>query len=113
MEKTMRNNIDMKKAFSFYRSYYEQLQHLSNEQIANIVMTICKVQFLELHIDDVKLEDKMSKLAWAGIRHSLQKSIDGYCSKMGIDYNITLDKGLNKVLDNKRRIRIRRRTMKK
>jgi len=91
----------MKKAFSFYRSYYEQLQHLNNEQISSIVMSICKVQFLELHIDDVKLNDKMTKLAWSGIKHSLQKSIDGYCSKMGIDYDTTLNKVLDKELQKK------------
>jgi len=95
----------MKKAFPFYRSYYEQLQHLEDKQRANIVITICKVHFFEQHIDDVVFEDKMLKLAWSGIKHSIKTSIDGYCSKMKIDYGETLTKGLHKVLNDKNNIK--------
>lgn len=93
----------MRKGFSFYRSYYEQLQHLDNDQIANLVMTLCKVQFIELHIDDVKFEDKMENLAWSGIKHSLKKTMDGYCAKMNINYDAAIDRALDKVLDEELR----------
>jgi len=93
----------MKKAFPFYRSYYDQLQYLEDTQIAIMVVNICKVQFFELHIDHVYFEDKMTKLAWAGIKHSIQKSIDGYCSKLGIDYDIALAKVVDKGLGNKKK----------
>jgi len=68
----------MRKAFSFYRSHYEQMKLLNKTQIADITMAICEVQFLEVHINDIKFKDKMTHLVWTGIKHAIDASVVGY-----------------------------------
>ena len=68
----------MRKAFSFYRSHYEQMKLLNKTQIADITMSICEVQFLETNINDIKFKDKMTQLVWTGIKHAVDASITGY-----------------------------------
>jgi len=68
----------MRKAFSFYRSHYEQMKLLNKTQVADITMAICEVQFLEVHINDIKFKDKMTQLVWTGIKHAVDASVVGY-----------------------------------
>jgi len=68
----------MRKAFSFYRSHYEQMKLLNKTQIADITMAICEVQFLEVHINDISFKDKMTLLVWTGIKHAIDASVVGY-----------------------------------
>jgi len=42
--------------------------------------------------------NKLLSIAWTSVKHSLQASIDGFCSKNNIDYNDTLSKGVSKGL---------------
>jgi len=86
----------MRKAFNFYRSFWEPIKLLTKTQKSEIFTAICEVHFLEKHIDDVKFSTKVTHLVWVGIRHSLLKSLEGYCSKMSIDYDETLGKGVPK-----------------
>lgn len=86
----------MRKACNFYRSYYEQSKLLNKTQKCDIFTAICEVQFLEKHIDVIEFDNKVTQLVWIGIKHSLKTSIEGYCSKMRIDYDKTLGKGLKK-----------------
>jgi len=91
----------MRKACNFYRSHYEQTKLLNKTQKCDIFTAICEVQFLEKHIDDIVFINKITQLVWIGIKHSLLTSIDGYCSKMKIDYEDTLAKGVHKEVGNK------------
>ena len=68
----------MRKAFSFYRSHYEQMKLLNKTQVADITLAICEVQFLEIHINDIKFKDKMTQLVWTGIKHAIDASVTGY-----------------------------------
>ncbi len=73
----------MRKAFSFYRSHYEQMKLMNKTQIADLVMAICEVQFLEIHPDDILFKDKVTELVWVGIKHGIEASVKGYVSKKG------------------------------
>jgi len=73
----------MRKAFSFYRSHYEQMKLLDKTQVANITLAICEVQFLEVNIDDIFFDDKMTQLVWTGIKHGVDASVKGYTNKKG------------------------------
>ena len=75
----------MRKAFSFYRSHYEQMKLLNKTQTADLMIGICEVQFLEVNIDDISFKDKMTQLVWTGIKHGIKASVDGYISKKGIN----------------------------
>jgi hypothetical protein len=86
----------MRKAFNFYRSFWEPMKLLNKTQKSEVFTAICEVHFLEKHIDDVSFNTKATQLVWVAIKHSLLKSIEGYCSKMNIDYDKTLTKGLDK-----------------
>ncbi|NOR55530.1 MAG: hypothetical protein GQ531_04925 [Sulfurovum sp.] len=90
-----------RKAFNFYLSFFALMKFLNANQVSDIVIAICKVQFLEIHIDDIDFEDEKTQLVWVAIKHSIKASIEGYCSKMSIDYDTTLGKGLPEVVGNK------------
>jgi hypothetical protein len=89
----------MRKACNLYRSHYEQTKLLNKTQKCDIFTAICEVQFLEKHIDNIEFSNKVTQLVWIGIKHSLKTSIDGYCSKMQIDYDKTLAKAVQKGLE--------------
>ncbi len=80
----------MRKAFSFYRSHYEQMKLLNNKQVADVTMAICEVQFLEKNIDDISFQDKMTQLVWTGIRHAVDASVKGYVNAKKGDVDMPL-----------------------
>ncbi len=92
-----------RKAFNFYLSFFELIKLLNANQISDFVMAICKVQFLELHIDDIDFKDEKTQLVWVASKHAIKASVEGYCSKMNIDYSDALGKGLNKEIGDKRK----------
>jgi hypothetical protein len=71
----------MRKAFNFYRSYWEQLKLLNDKQKVEIFNAICSVQFLEVDIDSIKMKDQVSNIVWAGLKHSINSSLEGYVNK--------------------------------
>jgi len=85
-----------KKVIKYYASFYEVSKELNQKQFYEFNSAIFSVMFYERHIDDIIFEDKLLAIAWASIKHSLKASIDGFCSKNGVDYNDTLTKGLTK-----------------
>ena len=87
-----------KKLIKYYASFYEVSKELTQKQFYEFNSAIFSVMFYERHIDDIVFEDKMLAIAWASIKHSLQASIDGFCSKNGIAYEDTLCKGVTKGL---------------
>ena len=86
----------MRKAFNFYQSHWEQLKKMNDKQKLSIFNAICKVQFLEKHIDDVVFEDMLTDIVWTGIKHSLNTSLSGFINKqksLNKEINIPLSKG--------------------
>lgn len=88
-----------RKAFSFYRSHYEQMKLLDPTQVSDIIMAICKVQFLEENIEDISFTDKMTQLVWTGIKHGVDASVKGYVNKKG-DIDLPLARGLARGSEN-------------
>ncbi len=71
----------MRKAFSFYRSHYDQMKLMNDKQKAQLMTAICEVQFLEKNISDIKFSDALLNIVWVGIVHSIETSLKGYVSK--------------------------------
>ncbi len=73
----------MRKAFSFYRSHYEQMKMLNKTQLADLTIAICEVQFLEVNIEDIKFDDTLTQIVWIGIKHAVDASVMGYVNAKG------------------------------
>jgi hypothetical protein len=71
----------MRKAFNFYQSHWEQIKLLDDKQKLDLFNSICSVQFLEVNIEDIYFEDKITQLVWTGIKHSISTSITGFINK--------------------------------
>jgi hypothetical protein len=85
-----------KKVINYYASFYEVSKELNQKQFYEFNNAIFSVMFYEQHIDGISFNDKMLNMLWLSIKHSLQASIDGYCSKNKIVYKDTLTKGVTK-----------------
>ncbi len=82
------NEFKPRKQITFFRSYYEIGGELTSDKARlEWYDTIMKIQFLEVHIDDIEIKNKELKILFISIKHSLQTSIEGYCSKMKIKYD--------------------------
>jgi len=69
-----------RKAFNFYRSYYDMVVELPDEQKVQFLMAILNKQFL-----DVEPElDGLVGLLYKSQKHSIDAQVDGYKSKMKI-----------------------------
>jgi len=87
-KKATTNNIPERKAFSFYKSYWDCYKQLTNsKEKIEFLEIINKVQFLETHIDLIKPKNQNVKLLFASIKYGLTTSIRGYCGKLNIDYD--------------------------
>jgi hypothetical protein len=95
----MANQPINKKVINYYASFYDVSKELNHKQFYEFNSAIFSVMFYERHIDDITFDDKLLSIAWLSTKHSLQASIDGFCSKNQIDYEHTLSKGLSKGLD--------------
>lgn len=84
----------MRKAFNHYYSIHEIKKQLNDSQYLQFDKALCKVQFLEIHIDSVSFKDPLLNLLWVSIKHTIKSNIEGYCSKMKINYESLFD-GLN------------------
>lgn len=97
--------MKQKKVINYYASFYEVSKELNQKQFYEFNSAIFSVMFYEQHIDDVSFDDKLLSIAWTSVKHSLQASIDGFCSKQKIDYEDVLNKGVakgvNKGVSNK------------
>jgi len=91
----------MRKAFSFYRSHYDQMKLMNHKQKAQLMDAICEVQFLEKNIKDIKFDDALLNIVWVGIVHSIETSLKGYVSKqtsLNKEVVIPLEGGNKKVM---------------
>ena len=85
---TTETNSPNKKRFYFYKSYWDIYKELNNLEDKNeLIEIINKVQFLEVHVDNVKPSNYQIKLIYSSIKHSLETSVRGYCSRLGIEYD--------------------------
>ena len=81
------NELKPRKQITFFRSYYEIGNELESDKARlEWYDTIMKIQFLEVHIDNIEIKNKELKILFISIKHSLQTSIEGYCAKMKINY---------------------------
>ncbi len=76
-----------RKTFNHYKSFWEIKKLLSDKQYVEFDKMLCKVEFLELHIDDVEFKDATLSILWVSVKHSVKKCIDGYTTKKRFDYN--------------------------
>jgi hypothetical protein len=69
-----------RKAFNFYRSYYDVVVELTDEQKVQFLMAILNKQFLDL---EPKL-DGLVGLLYKSQKHSIDAQVNGYKNKKGI-----------------------------
>jgi len=68
----------MRNQFTFYKSFDDVAEDLSDNQLALYIRTLLDVQFLRVKLDYVSFEDKMLNLVWKSQKYSIQTSITGY-----------------------------------
>lgn len=90
--------MEDKKVIKYYRSFYEISKELSKDQYYKFNNAIFSVLFFEKHIENINFEDKILKLLWTSVKHSISGSIFGFCGKKNIDYDL-LFKGVSKGVD--------------
>lgn len=71
--------MDKRKAFKFYRSYYEILLELSDTDKVEFLMALLELQFTGRH-RELK---GMAKFAFISQKHSIDAQIQGYLDKVG------------------------------
>ena len=80
------NRMEQRKSINFFASYYDIAKCLNDKARLEWYDTIMKIQFLEIHIDDIEIKSKDLKLLFVSIKHSLKSSIEGYCNRKKISY---------------------------
>ena len=68
----------MRTQFTFYKSFDDAIEDMTDKQIADYIKAILDVQFLRVRIEDVSFTDKILKMAWKSQKHSISTSIKGY-----------------------------------
>ena len=74
----------MRKAFNFYRSFYDVYRELNEKQAKEFMDNLLAVEFLEKSIDEVVFKDKICSIVWSSIKHSIDAQIKGYAHKTGL-----------------------------
>ena len=68
----------MRNQFTFYKSFDDVIEDLSDAQIAIYIKTMLDVQFLRIKIEDVSFKDKILQIVWKAQKYSIETSIKGY-----------------------------------
>ena len=76
--------MNKRKAFNFYRSFYDVYKELNEKQAKEFIDNLLAVEFLEKSIDDVVFKDKICSIVWSSIKHSVEAQIKGYAHKTGL-----------------------------
>ena len=74
-------------AFNHFQNWWNIKKKLTPEQYVEFDKALCKVQFLECHIDDITFEDVTLELVWEAMKYTLKQSLDGYFAKKDITYD--------------------------
>jgi hypothetical protein len=69
-----------RQAFNFYRSYYDVIVELPDEQKLPLLMAILNKQFLDIEPNLTGIP----ALLYKSQKHSIEKQVNGYKAKMGI-----------------------------
>lgn len=80
-----------KKAINYYYSFFEVSKELNQKQFYEFNMAIYKVMFFEIHINDVSFKDQLLTILWKSVKHSIEASVQGYCTKKSIPYDQCFD----------------------
>lgn len=64
--------------FTFYKSFDDVCNNLSDAQLAIYIRAILDVQFLRIKVEDVGFKDPLLSMAWLSQKHSITTSIKGY-----------------------------------
>lgn len=75
--------MNKRKAFNFYRSFYDVYKELNEKQAKEFMDNLLAVEFLEKSIDEVVFKDKICSIVWSSIKHSIEAQIKGYAYKTG------------------------------
>jgi len=75
----------MRNQFTFYKSFDDVFEDLSDKQLAEYIKILLDVQFLRVKINDVKFKDKTLSIVWKSQKHSIQTSVDGYINSQKRD----------------------------
>lgn len=75
--------MNNRKAFNFYRSFYDVYKELNEKQAKEFMDNLLAVEFLEKSIDEVVFKDKICSIVWSSIKHSIEAQIKGYAHKTG------------------------------
>ena len=70
--------MNCRNQFTFYKSFDDVIEDMSNDQIANYMKTLLDVQFLRVKIEDVSFNDPLLNIVWKSQKHSIETSIKGY-----------------------------------
>lgn len=76
--------MNKRKAFNFYRSFYDVYKELNEKQAKEFMDNLLAVEFLEKSIDEVVFKDKICSIVWSSIKHSIDAQIKGYAHKTGL-----------------------------
>ena len=76
--------MNKRKAFNFYRSFYDVYKELNEKQAKEFMDNLLAVEFLEKSIDEVVFKDKICSIIWSSIKHSIEAQVKGYAHKTGL-----------------------------
>ena len=68
----------MRTQFTFYKSFDDVIEDMSDKQIVEYIKAILSVQFLRKRISEISFDDKVLSMVWMSQKHSITSSIDGY-----------------------------------
>lgn len=82
-----------KSTFNHFDTWWEIKKQLTPEQYVEFDKALCKVQFLECHIDDITFEDTTLNLIWIALKHTVKQSLDGFFAKKDVTYDEYFKRG--------------------
>ena len=74
-------------AFNHFQNWWKIKQKLTDKQYVEFDKALCRVQFLECHVDDIVFEDTTLELVWEAMKYTLKQSLEGYFAKKDITYD--------------------------
>jgi len=68
----------LRSQFTFYKSFDDVIEDMTDKQIVEYVKAVLDVQFLRKRISEISFDDKVLSMVWKSQKHSITSSIDGY-----------------------------------
>ncbi len=82
-------------AFNHFQNWWKIKKKLTDKQYVEFDKALCKVQFLECHVDDITFEDTTLELVWEAMKYTLKQSLEGYFAKKDITYDEYFKNAIN------------------